>query len=283
MDIGHKKCANAQPERIEHKLGVCFKSFPPDTTPLMALGFDEAQISKSHIIVRKTHARDRLGRPALFFEMKITKNDASVSYGVPPGHNAAILGTRAASQFLRLLSILDGAAIDAKGASELFLPPLATAEALLTLDIEVLLKRNSDMSNDLAVLSKKNRRLSLSSEETCLLLMEKERQILSLQSRVDRLQAVPDAALADLLIDWLRNHHGEFDSSAFSRTNHVSSGRAEEGLASLVRAGVVSQIGGSLHVATAAQKRIFVEKDKGWLGRFHYPFLASKKVRPESQ
>jgi hypothetical protein len=105
--------------------------------------------------------------------------------------------------------------------------------------------------------------------------MELERQVAALSERARRLEAVSDASLADMIIDWVLAHNGSFSAAQFARANSIPAARAEEGMDALLRSGAIRKVGAKHAVPSQHQDKY--EKPDGF-SRLASTGEAAKKI-----
>jgi len=256
-------------------LSFCGK-FPPALSSLYPLGFDRFSVSKNSVLVRKNQSTNLAGSPHLFFELEITKDRASLSYSIPPDSDKGIRRLHAALFISRILPLIPGARLDSSELAAFFLPALERASKTADKNYEQLSKKNSDIQASFAELKAKNARISKSSEQATLSLLELERQNAALSARVSRLESISDISLCELISDWLSSHGGEFDAAQFSKSAGIPPSRAEEGLERLLKSGQAKKISGGFTVQKQETHGVFSIRKQG---RIHAVFSGLLRAR----
>lgn len=255
---------------------ISFKRFPQRLPSLAALGFDEMRTSDSSIFLRKNARGGILPGKGLLYSFEITEKSAKVSYGLPPGCDAASRRLRAAAMLVHILLLFEDAQIGAKDMARLLQPSLDEAEWALSNGVEQLAKSNKGLVAESVRLRASAKRLARELERANLVAMEKERKMASLSERLSTLEKVSDQSLREMLLEWLSSHSGRFDSAEFSKANGICPSRAEQGLVSLIAGGEIIEVGGALRKSRKAAGRVFEQSTA--IGRIlRLPSLFGKK------
>jgi hypothetical protein len=143
--------------------------------------------------------------------------------------------------------------------SELLLSPINHAERILSSSYSSLEKKLKEAKRLLSESRGANRRLSWEIERTNGLAMEKEKQVILLKSRIEKLARVSDESLQELLLDHLHTHNGRFNAAAFMGATGIPPSRAEEGLELLIGKGKISG-GEAGALGHRASGRLFEDK-----------------------
>ena len=232
---------------LERAIPISFPGkFPPDTRALSGLGFDSVSSTRQAITIRKS----QLGAhslPLSHLEITIKKESAALKASAPAGCDPRLQELRAATTFLRVLSLFPTCQANASQIASLLLPSLDAASSVAGTPYEALSKKCRDANEQLSSLLAKNRALLRSSEEGVLASLELERQSSALSARIKKLESVSDDSLLELVQDWLSSHHGKFNAALFAKTHGILPARAEEGLDRLLTSGAIRKVGGSLH------------------------------------
>jgi len=251
--------------------------FPPDLTGLFGLGFERVSSSHRSSLVRKIEGTDLFGKPYLFTEVEISKKEVRLRYSIPGGQDPALRHLHACTLMARVLSIVPGLELCAKDACGTMLSALESSSGACTSSYSELSKKSSDLQKEAAALRVENMRLRRTCEEEAALSIEREGQISTMASRVSKLEAVSDLALAELLLEWLSSHRGSFSTAFFSKQSGVSAARAEEGLEQLLKSGAIKRVGGRLVPQKAAKSQEF-ELQQAGIGRSLSPLLARFRI-----
>jgi len=240
--------------------------FPPDLSSLLGLGFERVSSTKRLVLVRKIEGTDFKGNPHLFTEVEIHKDAVVLRYSLPADHDPRIRHLQSCILLLRVLSLVPNLETGAQGISGVILPALESGSLACNSSYSLLSKKLSDSQHEGGKLQQENRRLRHTCEDEAALAVERERQISVLSERVAFLESVSDAALEELLLDWISSHRGSFSSPLFSKQAGVASARAEEGVELLLKSGALKRIGGKFVSHQPAQRQIF-ELQKAGIGK----------------
>ncbi len=239
----------------EHRIAAHFKGkFPHDISSLSGLGFDKVSVTKGKLLIRKNQSIDFSGKPHLFFEIEMHKKSIFLRYNSPKGSEKRIRSLQAHVFLLRALSLLPGMQTDSSDIAKLVLPSLELSSEIAGMDYELLLKKHTDLQLEFAELAKKGKRLSKASEQSALLAIELENKVSAQARRIQKLEAVSDQSLREMVLCWVASHRGSFDVAAFSKENKLNSARAEEGLEMLLKSGAIARIGKKKKYRYALQK-----------------------------
>ncbi len=245
------------PATEECALPISFSHFPPRLSALASLGFDSISISKKSAVLRKAESTDLYGRPHMFFEIRFNRNKAELCYSVPRECDAQARRLHAALLFLRTLSLIPGAQANLASLCAIVLPSLERAELANSLPYELISKKHSDCESQLFETEFKFRRLAKAFEESTRRFAELERQNAFLRTRISKLEAVPDNALCESILDWLSAHRGTFSASHFSKENSIPPSRCEEGLGILLKSGAIRRANGRYSEESAPEHEHF--------------------------
>ena len=219
--------------------------------------------------VRKTEGTDFSGKPYLFTEIEIGRKGVALRYSLPPGHSRQARHLHSCLLLLRVLSLVPGLELGAAGACNLLLPALEFSSFASGADYSLLHSKFDSLLHEAEELRHRNRELQHSSEEEAAISVERERRISALSGRVARLESLSDAALSELILDWISSHHGSFSLIHFSQQNRVPPSRAEEGLESILKSGIIRMVGGRLHVQRQEDGHLFEIALNGLQGRLN--------------
>jgi len=248
-----RKKARGKTEIIEQHFAIkAAKSWKPSAQQFSRLGFDSLSFTPNLVRLRKVQSTDILGRPHLFVEIEISKDGATLRYSCPPESDAGVRRMQACLLLMQLLYLLPGVLLEAKSVSELALPSLEMAGRTAGEPYESLLKSKNDLQDELSEASLQNRRLLRAAEESAAECAALRKQANSLAERVAQLERVPDAALDEMMLDWLSSHRGAMNMTLFSRANNVPVARCEERLAALLKRGAIRKTAGSFQADSAA-------------------------------
>ncbi len=217
--------------------------FPPDVGSIAGLGFDSISSGRQSVVVRKAFGRGWPGKQGSFVQIELRKNSIALSYSPQPNADAAIFRLKASLLALRVLAQVPGYSADMGKLSLLLIPPLESAEKIAREPYDLLSKKHSDLLSDFSESSAKARIASTSAESSARAVLELEKRAAALQERVRKLESVSDAALRELLLEWLSSHRGAFSMAAFCKQSGVQPARCEEGLDTLLNEGAIKKLG----------------------------------------
>ena len=243
-------------------------AFPPNLSALAGVGFDKISSSRSQVLIRKTQSKDFMGREHLFTEMEICKGHIAVRYSCPAESDGSIRHLQAALFLLRVLSLAPRIQPDAESLATFLLPVIESSSKIAQADYERLSKKCADLQEQVSELSRANQRLTRESEGAANLSLELERQNSALRERASALEAIPDEALRELVLDWVSSHRGSFNSALFSKEHNILPSRAEEGLEMLLKSGALRKVGERFHPQKAAEARQYAIPRQGVVASF---------------
>jgi hypothetical protein len=249
----HKE--NGQARVIEHALPLAkCKKWPPDFSSLSPLGFDSVSVSRRGALARRVQGTDISGRPFLFVELQAERDRLVLRYSCPAGFDERIRRLNACLMLLYVLQAQPEIRPDPPALAALISPSLESASQVASSQYEQLFKKCADLLSERAELSSQNSRLLRASEEAASNCLALEQALSRLQSRIAALEAVPDAALRELLLEWLSTHRGTFDAPACSRSLGIPAARCEEGLEMLLKSGAIRKTGAHAYAARQGEK-----------------------------
>lgn len=256
-------------ETREHSFSyAAAKGRKPSAAQFSRLGFDRISTAQGAICLRKAQSHDILGKPRLFIEIEFRNNRAAIRYSCPPESDCGIRGLQACLLLMQAAYLLPGAHFESKSLSEFLLPHLECASRIALQPYESLSKKHADMSDELGEISSQNRRLLRAVEQSASECLALEERAAGLSRRVAQLERVPDAALDELLLDWLSSHKGALNFALFSQANGIAVARCEERLSALLEKGVLRKASGAfLPVGGAALPRAEFQLGKSGFSR----------------
>lgn len=270
----------AKPRVAEFRIPLAkSRRWPPDFSVLSRLGFDYLSITRSGATARRVHGSDLSGRPFLFTELCFSRTGITLRYSCPDGFEEKTRHLHAALLLLYSLQVLPGLFPDPAGLPAITIPALEAASKSCSLPYEQLSAKYTMLQSENAGLSSQNARLLRSSEQSAGDCLALEQEAKRLRARIAALEAVPDATLRELLLDYLSSHRGSFDSAQFSRAAGIPPARCEEGLEMLLKSGAIRKTAAHSYqpLPGSPQQRQFWLRPAGLLGQLPQ-FLGKKKA-----
>jgi len=243
---------------------VSFSKWPPDASRLAGIGLDSVSFSKEGLRLLEVRSTSLSGAPHLFTEITFSKNSARLSYSLPPDSDHEACGMRATLLFMRVLRLLPGVSADAQELSKIVLPSLEAAGRIASEPYAVLRKEHRDMAALLDEEREKSRRLLKSSEDSAARCLGLEQRLAAAQEKLRKLEAIPDGALCELVLDWVATHQGTFDCAQFSRASGLPPARCEQGLEILLKKGALRRIGPHFSLGSSRLEPRQFELERGW-------------------
>jgi hypothetical protein len=231
--------------------------WPPDLSAIAGLGFDFLSSSKTAVVARKVESTSITGKPHTFTEIEIRHDSIRLSHSLPKNSSKQLRALPAAILLFRTLALLPNLSADTQSLSKLVLPPLEASAQVADAPYGLLSKKCADAQSDLKELSVKNKHALRMAEEGVASLAEMEKRATAFQERVRFLEAVPETALREAVLDWVVSHRGSFNAAAFSKSAGIPVSRCEEGLDLLLKDGTISKINGNSLAAHSHTGRIF--------------------------
>ncbi|MCX8197706.1 MAG: hypothetical protein N3F07_00715 [Candidatus Micrarchaeota archaeon] len=242
------------------------KSFPK-LDHLSSLGFDSIQQTRSSCLLSKIDSRDMHGNPLLFCQIKLDRNEASAKYSCPEGCHPQSRRLRAAILLLRCLRLVPNLKASASEASAALLPSLEFSERFSLEPYESLLQKIEVLSSEQKKAQLQRQRLIAEAERCSFACASLEKENEALKARVKQLEAVSDRHLQELLLEWVASHQGAISLPKFSAANNIPIARCEEGLALLLRKGILVELPGKLEAAPGVSHERLLMQKKSVLGK----------------
>lgn len=252
--------------------------WPPNLSSLAGVGFDSISQAKNSVLLKKAHGHDFSGKPHSFTEIEIGKAAISLRYACGKSQHPEIRRLHSSLLLLRALRLVPGITTDAQALAAFLLPSLEAASKATDSHYETLAKKHSDLAAESRSLSEKSARNAKAAESHARVVLELERRVSALQERIRRLEAVSDAALREMCLEWLQSHRGAFNTAAFSKASGVPPARAEEGMEMLLKDGVIRRVANGFSVAKQEAPQQFERQKTGIFSGFG-KMLSSAKLK----
>lgn len=248
---------------VSHEISAEWgKGFSREILQLSQLGFDSVFAGRSHATCRKVHSTDLSGKPHLYTEMEFRKGAVCLRYSCPQGCDERVRRLHACLFLLQVLRLLPSVKARAADLACLFLPTAELSAKIASRPYESLAKECEETSAEASELSARNRSLLRACEESACSCLALEQENAALLERVRALEAVPDAALREMVGEWIVSHRGSFNAAAFSKAFGVPPARCESALAGLLESGAIRRAPSSLYaVGEQREGRFF------WAGK----------------
>lgn len=204
-------------------------------------GFSRARLLSDALELELDEATDLEGRPYQFIGLWLTPRHITLTYSCRSDCHAARRKLEAARLLLLVLSALPGSKL--AGPLGAFLASsLQDALLLSSADLETLSARNAELSEQMRRKNHLIEQLEAQREADAKRLLA-DAQALERQSRrIEELGRLPDAALDEEVMEWLRAHDGQISLREFSSAHPVPPARVQECLDRLSKGGHISRI-----------------------------------------
>lgn len=240
-----QKTAQGVPKADAIKLkGTLKKDFKDIVGVLRTVSFLEVAQEKDSVSAAYVESRDINKMPYLFSILKITTDEVSLVYSIPPEIAPKKRRLDMVRYMLNILSLLESVfSVDQKTIYQMI--EVATKEMGegLTMEQSKLLVAYDTLKKEHDVVGRRLERLNDENEALRRKNFELKEKNDELMLRTQDLETLSDATLKMRLQEWISDHNGEINIYEFCKVYKVSETRAEETLNRLMGEGYIQLVG----------------------------------------
>ncbi len=208
---------------------------------LSDLGFTAARVGSGRLELETAESLDLAGRPHQFIRIGMGAAGAQVQYTQTAGQHPARRKLQAL-QLLMLTLSASNALSSQSPFAQVVANGISSALELTDTSADALKLKSESLEKQVRELTSRLRQLEAQRELDARRQVADAHAIQTLQDRLTRLETLPDSALADELMEWLRAHDGAISIGDFSRHSGVAHARVEDMLDRLCKAGRIQRV-----------------------------------------
>lgn len=208
---------------------------------LSDLGFTAARVGSGRLELETAESLDLAGQPHQFIRISMGSAGAHVQYTQTASQHPA----RRKLQALQLLMLTLSAsnAISSQSPfAQVVGSGISSALELTDTGTDALKLKSESLEKQVRELQSRLRQLESQRELDARRQVADAHTIQTLQDRLTKLETLPDSALAEELMEWLRAHDGAISVGDFSRHSGVAHARVEDMLDRLCKAGRIQRV-----------------------------------------
>ncbi len=203
-------------------------------------GFTGARLQSNALELQAVHSLNLSGQPHEYVSIRLAPHRIRLSYTCLPSQRPERRRLEAARLLLLTLSALPVSS-PPPSLSAWLSRSLDHAISSLQPSTESLLSRNAELEQNCRQLSERLKSMSAQREADARALLSSAQSLEALQARLDQLLTLPDAALDEEVMDWLRAHDGQVRLRELASHHQVAAARIEECLDRLSKAGRIAR------------------------------------------
>ncbi|VVB56974.1 Uncharacterised protein [uncultured archaeon] len=204
-------------------------------------GFSSSKQSGSRLELELAESLDLHGRPHEFMRLRLEPKQVEVEYSLRADQHP-VRRRLQAWQLLLLTLSASGAIHSSPEFSRHLAQLLADALSLLSDDADTLRLKLETVQKQLADAQARLGPLEAQREADAKRALADAQAIQSMQSRIQKLEHLPDSVLEEELMEWLRSHDGSMSVREVSRQLGVGGARVEDMLDKLCKAGRIQRV-----------------------------------------
>lgn len=208
---------------------------------LSDLGFTAARVGSGRLELESAESLDLAGQPHQFIRISMGTAGAQVQYTQTAGQHPA--RRRLQALHLLMLTLSASNALSSQSPfAQVVAGAISSALELTDTDTDTLKLKSESLERQVRELQARLRQLEAQRELDARRQVADAHTIQTLQDRLTKLETLPDSALAEESMEWLRAHDGAISIGDFSRHLGVTHARVEDMLDRLCKAGRIQRV-----------------------------------------
>ncbi len=208
---------------------------------LSDLGFTAARAVGGRLDLQAAESLDLAGQPHQFIRISMSPSGAQVQYTQTTGQHPARRKLQALQMLMLTLSASNAVSSQSQFARSVA-DGISAALELTDTGTDTLKLQSESLEKQVRELTSRLRQLEAQRELDARRQVDDAHSIQTLQERLTKLETLPDSALAEELMEWLRAHDGAISVGDFSRHSGVAHARVEDMLDRLCKAGRIQRV-----------------------------------------
>ena len=240
--VGGRGKAEPPPSILSFDVPVRLSGSPNQwVAALSDLGFTAARVSSGRLELEVAESLDLQGQPHQFIRISMSSAGAQVQYTQTTGQHEA--RRRLQALHLLMLTLSASNALSSQSPfAQVVANGISSALELTDTGADALKLKSESLDKQVRELQARLRQLEAQRELDARRQVADAHTIQILQDRLTKLETLPDSALAEELMEWLRAHDGAISTGDFSRHLGVAHARVEDMLDRLCKAGRIQRV-----------------------------------------
>ncbi len=209
---------------------------------LSDLGFTAARAGAGRLDLELAESLDLSGQPHQFIRISMSPSGAQAQYTQTATQHPARRRLQALQLIMLTLSASNAVPPQSAFARSVA-DGISAALELTDTSTDALKLKSESLEKQVRELQARLRQFEAQREADARRQVDDAQSIQTLGARLAKLETLPDSALAEELMEWLRAHDGAISINDFSRHSGVSQARVEDMLDRLCKAGRIQRVG----------------------------------------